>query len=187
MTTRTITIPANGSSTQRVAGRYFWCYTATAAFSVIAWGERSLDANQGFGPTASRFNQVVFVNSSATNIDVSFAVDDSPIQVNSQTVTTSAVVTTSGKDGESYTKATSCPANATTTFNGSDGAYKRKQFCVWNDNAAGGANITIMDNLGTAGFKVAPQSGFTMPTNGIFKVNVPAGSNPALVMETFYL
>lgn len=206
--TKTITIPAAANGVAGVvvdAGTnyFFHCISATAAFRAQPDNQASsaVDAGIGFGSppvveqyrnftgthtrTSGGWTSLVFYNDSATPIVATYYVGDTQYVGQTQSVVTSTV-TTSGKDASSYTKATSCPANATTTFNGLDGALVRKQFAVWNNEASGGANIGIADNGGTVGFYVGPQSGFTMPSNGVFKVVVPAGAQAAKVLETFY-
>lgn len=185
-----VTVEPNTTTSVQVLGRYFYCRAATAPFVLRLGGGEAVSMDAGRQASHSGFTYLTITNESSATNGIEFVVSGEPIN---ETRPTTANVITTAKDPQTYTKATACPDNATTTFNGLDGTNQRKQLIVQNREktvADGGTGqlVEVSDNANTSGVRlqVSPGQMLTLVSNGIFKVTVPAGCTPAVALETFY-
>lgn len=189
--TRTVTVPANGKIVEFADGRFFNCISASAAGVVVysgpVFGEVPIATGRRFGhEQAVAWRSLTFRNTTGADIDVHYYSGLQPYQSEQNVAEITTPVVTTVKDAATYTKDGSAPANATTTFNGLDAGKTRKQIIVANDEPiAGGQTIRVKSNAGT-GIPLGPQEKFTLITSGTVRVTVPAGAQPAQVLETFY-
>lgn len=191
MTTRIIDllIPAAvganpGVYVERVAGKIVTCVSATAAFSVTKDNGTKIPLNTGQDTgdiNATEFGSLVFYNTTGAVITARVAVgyvQYTPDKAVTANIT--ATVTTTGKNADTYSKAT--PIAGLTIFNGLDGGNKRKLITVQNTGA------TAVDIKVGAVTAISIPAGQTNPialeTNAAFEVQPNGGT--ANILEIFY-
>ncbi|MGO8839470.1 MAG: hypothetical protein ACLP7I_12060 [Limisphaerales bacterium] len=189
MSAKNISIPAavngvDGIMEFPAIGKVFACVSATAAFQVEI-NNNLEDANSGTvlgDPTAPVFRTLIFHNSSAAAINVTFEVSSSALNP--------AVLNSVGgcKDAATYTKAFaagSVAANSSATFSGTDGVHQRRQIVI--QNLDGASALSIEDGAGNAGFSLLAGQVITLATSGIITIVNGTGAAIAVnVLETFY-
>jgi hypothetical protein len=171
-------------------GRIITCLSSDAEFSLSKDGGPRLKfaAGRVIGDvTSPEYSWLMLYNASALAITAQLLLSYHPytgdIPVNPVVNASFSI-----KNPSTYTKMAGAPAGATTPFNGSDAGKQRKQIIIQNREAAGGNVIEVSDNTNEddCRFRIAPGQIWTVETNGIIKVTVPAATAEAGVMEIFY-
>jgi hypothetical protein len=186
----TVTIPANKKTVLAIPGRVFFCIEASNEFKLRADNREKVSMNTGktYGSeTARAFSRLIFYNTTANDINVTFYAGFEDYQ--SGDVTSVGSVTVAAmKDAATYSKSFDYNAighGQTFSFNGLDGTKQRKQIVICNNDSTGA--LEILDNSNLLGAYVQPKTAFTLVTNAMIRVrNLSGAEINFAVLEIFY-